>query len=204
MESIKRNTDEIIIGYQGIKFCNNYFAVNAMAENMKKNMPNKEIKIIPLEKSKNVVNALLKGEIDYGSMAFKTDLVEHVQETKDACENISYEIIDEYISDIHHCLFKKNKNIPNDLISKVCSHVEAIRECTIKIKELFPNAINTPYETTGVAARDLANGKLPDDTAVVCSKEAGEKYGLTLVMANAENIKPNNTYFYMIRLKNKY
>lgn len=195
------NKDKIIVGYQGIDFCNNYYAVHEMVDKMKKKMPDKEIEIIPLEHSDKVIAALKKGEIDYGSMAFTTDLGIKVKETEEACADVSYEIFEESTIDVHHCLFKKSKDIPNDAIRKVSSHIEAIRECTLQISYYFPKAVHVPYETTGIAARDLANGLLSDDTAVVCSKEAGESNGLYLVKENAETISPNNTYFYMIRLK---
>lgn len=193
--------NKVIVGYQGIKYCNNYYAVLDIVEQFKQVHPDTEVEIIPLEHSDKVIAALKKKEIDYGTMAFTTDLGIKVKETEDALKDVKYEVCGKSTIDVHHCLFKKNADIPNDEIRVVSSHPEAIRECTMQISYFFPKAIHIPYETTGIAARDLGAGILPDNTAVVCSKEAGLSNGLCLVKENAETISPNNTYFYMIKLE---
>ena len=188
----------IRVGYQGIKNCNNYFAVTAMVE---KNFPGQDVELVPLEKSVNVVNALKEGSIDYGSCAFRTDVAGDVAETKQACEGFDYEIVDTYTIDVHHYICKKRPDIRDADIRYIVGHQEAIRECTIKLGELFPQAARIPYTNSACSARDLAGGLFADCVAVICDVKAAEEYGLTVILPDAENIKPNGTDFYMIRKK---
>ena len=62
--------NKVIVGYQGIKYCNNYYAVLDIVEQFKQVHPDTEVEIIPLEHSDKVIAALKKKEIDYGTMAF--------------------------------------------------------------------------------------------------------------------------------------
>ena len=54
-------------------------------------------------------------------------------------------------------------------------------------------------EDTAIAARYLADGRLPEDTAVLCRKNAGEAFGLHLVAENLEDDPRNMTEFILIK-----
>ena len=192
---------KIKVGYQGIKYANNYFAVKAMVE---KNFPNDEVELVPLEKSANVVKALKEGTIDYGSCAFHTDLSGAVEETKQAVSGFDYEVVDTYTIDVHHYICKRSADVKDSDIRFVVAHPEALKECSIKVKELFPEAVPIPYSNSATCARDLSRGLFTAScTAVICDVKAAEEYGLAVLQPDAENIKPNGTDFCMIKAASK-
>ena len=102
---------------------------------------------------------------------------------------------------IHHCLFKKNKDIPDSSLKKVVSHILAIKQCEEHLRELYPGLEKMEAEDIGKAARDLADGTLSEDCAVLCRKNAGELFGLTLIDENIEDFPDNRTHFCLFQLK---
>ena len=192
---------KVKVGYQGIKNSNNYFAVDAM---VKKNFPNDEVELVPLEKSANVVKALKEGTIDFGSCAFYTDLSGKVEETRQAVADFDYEVVDTYNIDVHHYICKRSADVKDSDIRFVVGHPEALKECSIKIQELFPDAAPIPYSNSATCARDLSRGLFTASaTAVICSVEAAGDYQLAVIQPDAENIKPNGTDFCLIKVASK-
>ena len=102
---------------------------------------------------------------------------------------------------IHHCLFKKSPDIPNKSLKFVASHVLAIKQCENHIRYSYPNLKPIEVEDTGKAAKDLADGTLTDEYAVLCRKNAGEMFNLCLMDENIEDYKENRTHFCLFRLK---
>ena len=192
---------EIRIGYQGIEFSNNHAAAIQLAE--KQGLAAERLRLIPLVSSSGVVAALTQLETDYGVMAVSTDAGGMVAETQEAILGKPLDMIETVSIDIHHCLFKKSDEVPDSSIRTIASHPEALKECIRTVSRLFPDAQMLAAQDTALAARQLHLGTLPDDTAVLCSLEAGTAEGLVLLQANIEDMHPNGTCFGLFRVKSE-
>jgi prephenate dehydratase len=124
-----------------------------------------------------------------------------VLETFFATNGVELLIRGETTLNIHHCLFKKNADIPDDSLRYVASHVLALKQCEDHLKYSYPNLKTLEVDDTGKAAKDLADGVLSDDYAVVCRKNAGEMFNLCLIDENIEDFKDNRTHFCLFQLK---
>lgn len=188
----------VIIGYQGIENSNNHRAAKMIASELGFD----SLELRPMVSSDNVVKALQCGEIEYGVMAFKTDVAGDVSETKIATEGLCYHVLHSVSFDIHHCLFKKNEHVEKADIKVIASHPEALRECRNTVSQLFPDAKMMEVEDTAYAAKALKEGVLPADTAVLCNMKAGLGNDLVLLKENLEDLEHNGTTFYLIQLRN--
>jgi prephenate dehydratase len=187
---------KIIIGYQGTEGSNNNAAALAFVERMNWT----DVELRPMVSGKNVMNALQDKTIDYGVFAYSTDARGLVAENVEATKDIQLQFVDLFNIDLHHHLWKKNSEISNDSITAIASHPEALYECKDTVKKLYPNADNIPVANTAVAASELAAGKLPETTAVLCSEKAAKISNLALVKDCVEDLEHNGTKFALVKL----
>lgn len=185
------------IGYQGIMGSHSQKAAKELAANV--NILNAEF--IPLVSSANVVKSLLDGDIDYGVVASYNSIGGVVSETDDALNGVNYMKITAIVMNIHQCIFKKNSSVRNTDINKVASHIQALRQTQLNVKRLFPYAKLKEIEDTAIGARNLSEGVYDKYTAVICSAEAGEAYGLDMMYENIEDNDSNRTMFMLIDRK---
>ena len=66
---------------------------------------------------------------------------------------------------------------------------------------LYPDSDRVEVSDTAVAAEMLSDGRLSEDTAVVCRRNAGEMFRLHLVHENIEDMEGNMTEFELLRLR---
>lgn len=188
--------EKVIIGYQGTANSNNHRAAIQLAEKLA--LPNVELR--PLITGKNVVAALQSGEIRYGAYAYSTEAAGLVRENVEATKGVSLKTVGSVSIDIHHHLFKKNASVPNDSITAIVSHPEALWECRHNAKKLYPNAEYISAANTGVAARALYEGELPETTAVICNEKLGAQFDLAYIRENFEDLEHNGTIFILVEL----
>ncbi|MDR1404834.1 MAG: chorismate mutase [Candidatus Methanoplasma sp.] len=182
------------IGYMGIPFSNSEEAAEIF---VRKNRWN-DAAFIPLMSAPSVVKELEKRSVDYGVVATRNAVAGPVIETADSLNGKSN--IEEYQTadvPIHHCLFVKREGCS---VAAVASHVQALMQTAGNIGRMFPLAERIEVEDTAYAAEMLADGLLPDSTAVVCRKDAGEHYGLHLLKENIEDDPTNMTSFSLLRI----
>ena len=177
------------IGFQGDWASNSEVA----ARQFVKSFVCKEVEFVPLISSKNVVNALKNGEIDYGVMAIKNNIGGIVQETKAALSS-DLNKIEEIRMQIHHYVFVKNKQIKIDDIKFIASHQQALKQSTTNLNKIFGNINFVEIDDTALAAKYLANGTLSDEYAIVCGKQAGIMNGLHLLYAEVEDRNSITTF----------
>lgn len=183
------------IGYQGIKGSNSERASRILSEELKLN----DIELVPLTISENVVRELKLKNIDYGVMAIENTVGGPVLETRKALLDANVAVLEEVVLEIHHCLFKKSGvNVKN--IKNIASHIQALIQCKKNIEKLFPNCKIIETEDTSIAAKYLKEGILSDNTAIICSKSAGDMYNLELVKENIEDSSNNYTTFGIYKL----
>ena len=180
------------IAYQGIPGSNSEAIASVFALNL--DIPNP--KYLPAVHSAGVVEMLQRGEADYGVMATRNLIAGEVAETKAALDSFPHRTLDAQWLPIHHCLFVKE---PGTKIACIASHVQALGQCRQTLARRYPDLPQMEVEDTAIAARYLAEGKLPADTGVLCRKNAGELFGLTLVSENLEDDSRNMTEFVLIQ-----
>ena len=187
----------IKIGYQGIEGSNAEQAAHDLVEKLKLT----DVEYIPLVDSPHVIRAMKTGETDYGVCAVYNSAAGMVLETFFATNGVELLIRGETTMNIHHCLFKKNPEIADEALKYVASHVLALKQCEDHLKYEYPGLKCLEVEDTGKAAKDLSDGTLSEDYAVLCRKNAGEMFGLCLMDENIEDFKDNRTHFCLFQLK---
>lgn len=183
------------IGYQGIEGSNSENAAKILSKELKLS----NIELIPLITSANVVKELNLKNIDYGVMAIENTIGGPVEETKNALIDMNISVLEEVSVQIHHCIFKKYE-ISINSIRNVASHIQALTQCSKNIEKLFPNCNIIETEDTSIAAKYLKEGILSDNTAVICSKSAGNASNLELISENIEDNSNNYTTFGIYKL----
>ena len=189
----------IRIGYQGIEGSNAEQAAKDLVEKLRLT----DVEYVPLVDSPHVIKAMKTGETDYGVCAVYNSAAGMVLETFFATNGVELLIRGETTMNIHHCLFKKSPDIPNEKLKFVASHILAIKQCENHIKYTYPQLKTIEVEDTGKAAKDLAEGVLSAEYAVLCRKNAGDMFGLCLIDENIEDFKDNRTHFCLFELKER-
>ncbi|WP_430974233.1 prephenate dehydratase [Sunxiuqinia rutila] len=185
----------IKIGYQGMAGSNSERAAKKIAEKL--NLT--DVELIPLISSKSVIGMLKRNEITYGVVAVKNSIGGIVEETYNAIKTEFIDLVATELLDIHHCLFTKSSDIPLTQINQIASHPQALKQCKNNIQEKFGDIKLKEVEDTAISAKYLEKGKLGLETAILCSKEAGENHHLHLVAENFEDNRDNVTEFRMFK-----
>jgi prephenate dehydratase len=185
----------IRVGYMGIPFSNS----EEMARVFSAKFDLKEVELVPLMSAKNVIDHLISKDIQYGVLAVENRFAGIVEESRIAKLGVRNLLeLDLMWSPIHHCVFKRNKD---DKITSLVSHIQALLQSQNNLRSLYPEVELVECEDTAYAAEMLAKGKLPEGSAAVCRRDAGEHYGLYLANENVEDNKDNMTKFSLVRLQ---
>jgi prephenate dehydratase len=88
-------------------------------------------------------------------------------------------------------------NAKKEDITTVISHPHALAQCRSYIDEQLTNATTRATDSTAGAAATLAHGN-DTTTAVICPKEAAQRYGLTILDAHIQDRDFNETRFILI------
>lgn len=184
------------VGYMGIA---GSFS-DAAAQELIQNIDDPDIRCLPLVCSQRILEELRAGTIAYGVLGVENSSVGPVEEFVEAFGNVKYEVLAEYVLPIHHCLFKKSADIPFSHLTTVASHPQALTQTQGTRAEHCPQLAEEEVDDTALGAEWLADGTLPDTTAVICSRIAGELWNLDLVAENIEDSSTNRTTFWLLKL----
>ena len=181
------------IAYMGIPGSNSEQAAKEFAEKMGWD----DFELLPRVDSRGVVDALDKEGVEYGVVAVANINAGPVIETREALDGRDdIDFVLSFWVPIHHCVFVRDGC---DDVRHVASHIQALLQTQNNLRSLFPDADRIEVEDTAIAARYLAEGKLPDGTAAVCRRNAGEMFGLKMIHENIEDRQDNMTEFHLIR-----
>lgn len=150
--------------------------------------------IMPLISAENVLTALNKGEIDRAIFPIENSNGGIVIEAVYAMSQHNFEIEQMFELDVHHMLLVK-PHVTASHINTIASHDQALKQCRMYLKRTWPECEIVPYVDTAKAAEDLANGTLPDTTAVIAPRRAAELYGLEVLEESIQDLKFNYTVF---------
>ena len=181
------------IAYQGIPGSNSEAVSVLFAQNQGFVAPS----YLPAVHSQGVIDLLNAGEAEYGVMATRNLMAGEVEESRAALESFSHLTVDAQWLSVHHCLFVRDEGVTK--IDCIASHVQALGQCRRTLSRRYGGVEQREVEDTALAARYLAEGKLGQNTAVLCRKNAGEAFGLHLVEENLEDDPRNMTEFVLIK-----
>ncbi len=184
------------IGYMGIP---GSFSEVAALELAKKNQI-ENVEYVPLVCAANILEALQNGSVDYGVLGIENSTAGPVSEFVEHFSNVAYEHVDTFVLPIHHCLFKKSADISIEQLTCVASHPQALSQTKGTRHSTWPQLEEKAIEDTAIGAEWLSKGILPDTTAVICSRIAGDSWNLDLIAENIEDSATNRTTFWLLKL----
>lgn len=140
----------------------------------------------------DIVIATKVGEIDFGVIPIQNMLQGPVTDTLDLLVEYQVRIYDEIYVKIKHCLLVKDKEIP---IAVISSHSQALEQCKRTLKSYYPGTVLKPTTSTSAAAEDASE---TDGVAAIASREAAERFDLTILDEYIQDREENYTRFVII------
>ena len=147
-----------------------------------------------LVSAENVLTSLEEGTSDLGIFPIENSNGGIVIEAVHAMAKHRFQVKKMFEIDVHQNLMAK-KGVNPDQITAITSHDQALKQCRMYLKRKWPGVELEVYADTAKAAEDLANGTLPETTAVIAAKAAAELYGLDLIEESVQDLKFNYTSF---------
>lgn len=153
-----------------------------------------EAEILPLISAEAVLSAIEEGSIDVGIFPIENSNGGVVIEAVHAMAKHRFSIERMFEVDVHHMLLVKPGQTASHITS-ICSHDQALKQCRMYLKRVWPDADITPYADTAKAAEDLHSGTLPDTTAVIAPRQCAKMYDLEILEESIQDLKFNYTTF---------
>jgi prephenate dehydratase len=175
------------------------FSEEAGIQYANKNQLNPEL--IYLTDMEGVLAAIENQSIDIGIFPVVNFRGGLVRMAFDAMGKHHFQVIDEWWLNVQQCLLVTPGTSQNK-IKYLVSHPQAIAQCSHYIQKNFPNVQLTEWQDTAKAARDLSQGKLSPEHAVIAPKRSAELYGLDVIASNIQDDDPNYTIFIIVERNN--
>lgn len=183
--SSKMQTENVKVGYQGIKGANGQEATLKL-------FPNSNA--VNYKTFADVFDAVDREEVAYGVLPVENSTAGSVSAVYDLILKHRFYIVKALDLPIDYCLAGLKQSEFSD-IEKVWSHPQSLSQCANYIAK--HNFDSTPFANTAVAARDVANEKRLN-VAAICSYKAAEEYGLKILDNHLQDDKGNTTRFIVI------
>lgn len=145
-----------------------------------------------------VLAAVETGEVDIGIFPVVNIQGGLVKPAFKAMGNHLFIPIDELWLDVKQCLLA----LPGTSfkqISKIISHPQAFAQCKKYLKKELTHAELVPWIDTAKAAKDLAQGTLSDEVAVIAPERCAHIYDLELIAKDIQDSSPNLTAFIVVK-----
>jgi prephenate dehydratase len=152
------------------------------------------VSLEPLVSAEAVLAAVEVGEVEKGIFPIENSNGGIVIEAVHAMAAHRFQIELMFELDVHHMLLVKN-GVTASHITTISSHDQALKQCRMYLKRVWPDADIEPYVDTAKAAEDLAASTLPDTTAVIAPRRCAELYGLSILEESIQDLKFNYTTF---------
>ena len=160
----------------------------------KKYVHARKYEILYLISAENVLTQIERGAIDIGIFPIENSNGGIVLEAVYAMAKHNFHIKKMFEIDVHHNLLVKN-GATADSIKNIVSHDQALKQCRMYLKRIWPKVKLQEYADTAKAAEDLAKGKLSKTTAVIASRNAATMYKLKVLDESIQDLKFNYTSF---------
>lgn len=147
--------------------------------------------------ARNTFEAVASGRTNYGLIPLENSNGGIVLETVYGAADYLYHIEKILEIDVHQNLIVIPGTSRSN-IKKIVSHQQALAQCKFYLKRDWPAVEHLEYADTALAAKDLAEGTLSPDTAIIASAAAAELYKLTILEPSIQDLKFNYTSFMAI------
>jgi prephenate dehydratase len=164
---------------------------------------NPNLNIEYLYTSENVIKALADGGIELGICAVYNSLGGFVAETLHALQGRGGIRIEASIKlPIRHFLMKK-KNINIGDAVRIYAHPQVFLQCKNTLDKKFPFLSRTVLDgnlvDTAAAAKALADGELPQDSAILGNEALADIYGFDVAAADLQDSDDNVSTFLVLK-----
>lgn len=150
--------------------------------------------VLPLITAEAVLTAVEEGSIDRGIFPIENSNGGIVIEAVHAMAKHRFAVERMFELDVHHMLLVR-PGVTASHITAISSHDQALKQCRMYLKRMWPTADIVPYKDTAQAAADLAAGVLSDTTAVIAPRQCAKIYGLEILEESIQDLKFNYTTF---------
>jgi prephenate dehydratase len=150
--------------------------------------------IVPLVSAEAVLTAVETKACDKGIFPIENSNGGIVIEAVHAMAKHRFAIEKMFELDVHHMLLVR-PGVTASHITAIASHDQALKQCRMYIKRVWPQAEVIPYADTAKAAEALSQGMFPDTTAVIAPRGCATLYGLSILEESIQDLKFNYTTF---------
>ncbi len=145
-----------------------------------------------------VLSLVSSDKVDYGIFPVVNSRGGLVQTAFDAMGKYLFTMVDELWFEVYQCLMVM-PGVKKQDIKSIATHPQAISQCERYLKREFSNTKLIDWEDTAKAAKDLSEGKLSPDTAVIAPARSAQIYNLELLDKGIQDNHPNLTTFIIVR-----
>ncbi len=153
--------------------------------------------LLYLVTAENVLAAVEAGAVDRGIMPIENSTGGVVIEAIYALARHTVNIEKMFEIAVHQNLMVFPGTKRED-IKTITSHDQVIKQCRMYLKRSFPTVDIKEYPDTAQAAKDLGEGVLPKDTAIIAPKACAALYGVEILEENINDLKFNFTMFLVV------
>lgn len=172
------------------------FSEQAGLEYAEKN--NIKVELVHLMDMEGVLAAIDARKVDIGIFPVVNFRGGIVKPAFDAMGKYSFIPIDDIWLNVQQCLLVR-KDTKISSIQKIVSHPQALAQCQNFLKNNYAEAKLIEWIDTAKAAKDLAEYKLDEFTAVLAPEQSAKMYDLNLLAHNIQDENPNFTVFIVVK-----
>lgn len=185
--------NKIYVGYQGVEGAYSHLAIEEYFKD-------ENIEEFNYSIFEDVLEAVSKGEIEYGILPIENSSTGGITEVYDLIRQYNCFIIGEKIIKVDHNLLAYPGTKLED-IREVYSHPQGFAQCRGFFKE-HPKMKQIPYYNTARGAK-LVSEEKKNYMGAVAGKQAAKRYNLEILASNINANKNNYTRFFIISKKMK-
>ncbi|HIW48144.1 MAG TPA: prephenate dehydratase [Firmicutes bacterium] len=146
-----------------------------------------------------VLRAVEEGKVDRGIVPFENSTEGTVTFTVDALIfDVDVTIAADLVLPIRHSLAAR-PGTKKEEVTRILSHPQALAQCRKYLQANFPMADQVPFGSTAASAVEVAQKEEP--WACICTEEAAELAGLTLLDQDVQDENGNETRFLVVAPK---
>lgn len=154
----------------------------------------KDYELAYLVSVENVLKNLENKNIDKGVFPIENSNGGIVYEAVYAMSKYNFDIENIFEIDVRHNLLVQ-KGVNSESVKKIVSHPQALKQCRMYLKRKWESVDLEEYADTAQAAKDLSEGVLSSDVAVIAPKICSELYDLEILEEGIQDLKFNFTSF---------
>jgi prephenate dehydratase len=163
--------------------------------------PEVELRIEYLDTTPRVLEALDRGEIQYGQFAVYNSVGGLYQESLQAMAAHVFEIIEQYELPIAHALMMRRDASVHGL-ERIVSHAEVFKQCQGRLASEFPKLVcevgRGGLTDPASVARALGSGNLPRTVATLSNRRLAEVHDLRVIASDLQDCSSSTSTFLLV------